>query len=66
MKHKIDVVVRNEGSIFMFQPLTKTARAWIEENAADDGMWFGGQLAVEHRYAADLAQGMLNDGLNVA
>jgi hypothetical protein len=30
-----------------------------------DGQWFGGALAVEPRYAHDLAQGASSDGLVV-
>lgn len=52
-----DVQVENHGSIFLFRPLTDEARTWLVEHT--DGQWFGGALAVEHRYAADLANGIL-------
>lgn len=59
-----DVTVTNEGSIFIFHLHTDNAVDWIEKNVADP-VWFHGNLAVERRYARDLADGMLNDGLSV-
>jgi hypothetical protein len=61
-----DVSVENHGSIFLFQPLTALAVAWIAEHVADDAMRYAGALVVEPRYARDLAAGMLADGLRVA
>jgi hypothetical protein len=65
-KQKADVTVENHGTIFLFRPWTDAAREWIEEHVDGEALWFGGALAVEHRYAYDLAHGMLNDGLTVA
>ncbi len=61
----IDVQVTNGGSIFLFLPRTKKARQWIDEHVSEDSQWLGPALAVEARYAQDLAQGMMNDGLTV-
>lgn len=61
----VDVTVENNGGIFTFEPHTDAGREWIDENVPADAQWLGGRLCVEHRYAYDLAQGMLNDGLNV-
>jgi hypothetical protein len=61
-----DVLVRNEGSIFLFTPTTPAAREWISENVQPNTQWFGASLVVEHRYAADLAVGMRADGLVLA
>lgn len=61
---KIDIEIANHGSIFMFHPLTDAARTWLEENT--DGQWLGGALAVEHRYARDLADGAISEGFTVA
>lgn len=61
-----DVQITNHYSIFTFLPLTDEAREWIDENVAyEDWQWSGGALAVEPRYAAELASGMQNDGLEV-
>lgn len=59
-----DLRVENHGSIFRFIPLTDFAREWIGEHVSEEGYhpaW--PELVVEHRYAADLAQGMAGDGL---
>ena len=60
-----DVIVENHGSVFLFQPLTVLAEAWIAEHVADDAMRYADALVVEPRYAPDLAAGMLADGLRV-
>ena len=61
-----DVIVRNEGSIFLFQPVTSRARAWIAENVQPDAQWLGDALVVEHRYAIELATAMRDAGLVLA
>lgn len=60
-----DVYVRNEGSIFLFTPLTDKAREWLAEYAPDDAQYMGRSLVVEHRFAQDIAAGMIKDGLIV-
>ena len=61
----VDVSVENHGSIFLFRPLTEAAEQWIQDNVSDEAQYFGTALAVEHRYARDLAQGMLEAGLRL-
>ena len=58
-----DVLVHNEGTVFLFNPLTSRAKEWIDENVQPDAQWFGTSLVVEHRYAWGLAQGMKQNGL---
>jgi hypothetical protein len=36
-----DVLVHNEGTVFLFNPLTARAKEWIEENVQADARWFG-------------------------
>lgn len=55
------ISIKNHGSIFLVRAYTDEARTWLEEHT--DGQWFGGALAVEHRYIEDLAQGMADAGL---
>jgi hypothetical protein len=64
MNNRIDVNVSNHGGIFLFRPATTRGCTWLEENT--EGTWFADALVVEHRYARDLADGMLADGLRVA
>lgn len=63
MKSKVDVAVQNHGSIFTFLPKSERAEVWLREHT--DGTWWGGALTVEHRYARDLAQAMMDSGFNV-
>lgn len=53
------------STIYLVTPLTEAGREWISENVSDDATWFGGALAVEHRYITDLVAGMQGDGLEV-
>lgn len=65
-KKQIDVAVSNHGSVFLFALLSEQARDWVSENVQAEGwQFFGGSLAVEPRMAFDLAQGMINAGLEV-
>ena len=61
-----DVLVRNEGTVFVFCPLTSRAKEWIDQNVQSDAQWFGNALVVEHRYAWGLAEGMKDEGLVLA
>jgi hypothetical protein len=63
LKATPDVLVRNEGTVFLFCPLTPRAKEWIDENVPSDSEWFGNALVVEHRYAWGLAEGMEDEGL---
>ena len=58
-----DVLVNNEGTLFLFNPLTARAKEWIDENVSPDAQWFGTTLVVECRYAWGLAVGMKEAGL---
>jgi hypothetical protein len=59
-----DVLVANEGTVFLFNPLTARAKEWLDEHVqSEDYQWFGTTLVVEHRYAWGLAQGMKDAGL---
>jgi hypothetical protein len=61
-----DVLVRKEGTVFLFCPLTSRGREWIDEHVQPDAQWFGSALVVEHRFACGLAQGMKDAGLVLA
>lgn len=59
-----DFEVNNQGTIFLFTPLTQAAKDWIAEHIPDDATYFGKALVVvEHRYAADIAVGIIAAGL---
>jgi hypothetical protein len=62
-----DVLVRNEGTVFVFCPLTERAQTWIDENVQSKSwQWLGSVFVVEHRYAWGLAVGMTDAGLVLA
>ena len=64
---KPDVEIRNEGSIFTFTPVTKTAQDWINENVQTEGwQWLGKALCVDQHCAGPLAEGMASSGLVLA
>ena len=58
-----DVLVCNEGTVFLFCPLTSRGKEWIYEYVQQDALWFGNALVVEHGFPWSLAQGMQDAGL---
>ena len=59
---RIDFVVRDEGTIWRFTPLTPSALQFLSEHIQDDAQYFGDSLAVEHRYVAGLLHGLHEHG----
>jgi hypothetical protein len=61
-----DFIVSNHGSIFILQALTEEARQWVADHLPDDALtWGQGGTVVEHRYIADIVDGIRGDGLSV-
>jgi len=61
-----DIQVSGGGSVYLFTPLTEAGRSALTESVASEPwQWLGGSLAVEHRFAGDLAQALQADGLVV-
>jgi len=58
MKNIPDLIVRDEGTLFLFCSLTRRAKVWINEHIQADATWYGNALLVEHRFAFALAVGM--------
>lgn len=56
-----DFNVYDAGSVVMVTPVTDVAHDWLKANTS--GTWFSGGLAVEPRYADELIDGMVEDGL---
>jgi hypothetical protein len=63
---KADITVENHGSIFLFRPRTQKIRKQLARTVQDGAMWFAGALAVEPRFAYDLAENLTNDGFTLA
>jgi hypothetical protein len=54
--------VEPHGTIVLVRPLTDDVKRWLEENTAEDAVWFGGALVVEPRYLDDLYHGLVAEG----
>jgi hypothetical protein len=66
MEAETDVIVSNEGSVFLLNPVTDAGKEWIKENCRTEGwQWLGECLAIEPRYALEIVEGMQGDGLVV-
>jgi len=54
------------GSIVLIRPLTDAGLDWLGDNVQSEPyQWFGNALGCERRYAADIFNGALGDGLAV-
>jgi hypothetical protein len=60
---RIDFIVRDEGSIWLFTPLSPAALRFRSEKIQEDAQYFGDSLVVEHRYAYGLLIGLREHGL---
>lgn len=60
-----DIQIVNHGSILIFVPGTDAGREWLGENIATDAMRWAGGVVVEPRYAVDIFNGAMADGLRV-
>jgi hypothetical protein len=63
----VDFICENHGSIFLLRPLTASATSWVEKHIGEDNGYqpYFPTLVVEHRYIADIVEGIQNDGLAV-
>jgi hypothetical protein len=61
-----DVLVRDEGTVWVFNPLTAAAKEWFDENVQSEPyQWLGTSLVVDHGLALGLVQGILDAGLEI-
>lgn len=60
-----DITVNGGGTVYLVTPQTQRAADWVGENVAEEAMWFGDSLVVEHHYIEDLVFGMREEGLEV-
>src|SRR5208337_4986425 len=54
---RFDFVVRDEGTIWLFTPLTRAALQFLSEHIQEDAQYFGDSLAVDHRCVEGLLHG---------
>ncbi len=62
-KHKADLKIHGEGTIFMVHPQTERGRRWIEETAPVDAQFLGNAMAVENRYLEGVIEAAIDAGL---
>lgn len=62
-----DVSVSNQGTLWLFLVHTETAQEWVREHVQTDmdGVGRFMRFTAEHRYAPDIAEGMMAAGFNV-
>jgi hypothetical protein len=60
-----DFEVSNQGTIFIFTPLTSAAREWVAEFLPQHAQQWAGGVVIEHRYISDVVIGAQRDGLVV-
>jgi hypothetical protein len=66
MARRVDVVIAGGGSLYLFHLRSAASRRWVEQNVSKERQFLGNALAVEHRFASDLAEVMEIDGLRVS
>ena len=62
MPDLVDVEVANNGSFFTFLPITPRAIEWFDKNTPD-ATRYNNSIAVDHRYARDIADALVNEGM---
>jgi hypothetical protein len=64
---KIDFTVQNEGSIFLLRPITPAGMEWVQEHIGSDNGFqpMRPTVVIDHRYIADVVEGIRGDGLLV-
>jgi hypothetical protein len=60
-----DFISVNHGSVLLLMPCSDAARAWTDEHLPENAQWFGRSVVIEPRYFADIADGILADGLTL-
>jgi hypothetical protein len=60
-----DFQLIRQSTIFLLEPLTDTARAWVEKHLPADRTTFGAAVVVEHRYISDIFDAIVDAGLAV-
>ena len=55
------VALEHHGTITLVRPMTPEAKTWLKENTGPESTWWGGALAVEPRYVANLVEGLMTD-----
>jgi len=60
-----DIRIQNEGTIFLFIPLSDSAKAWWEESCQEGSCDNRFVKYVDHRYAHDIIDGLVEAGFEI-
>ncbi len=60
-----DFQLIRQTTIYLLEPLTDVARAWVGKHIPAGATRFGPAIVVEHRYIAEILEGIAGDGLTV-
>lgn len=63
---KPDLIVVDQGSIFLLRGATDAGEEWIVEHIPAEAQRWCGDIVVEHRYIGAIIDGAMNDGLEIA
>jgi hypothetical protein len=63
----MDFEINGGGSIYLLNPVSESAKVWIEENIGRDNGFqpYWPSVVIEHRYVADVVAGILAEGYTV-
>jgi len=59
-----DIIIRNEGTLFLFTPISDEATEWWDEHV-QEGMTFSRSYVVEHRFAPAIIDGLVEAGFEI-
>lgn len=59
------VIGQPGDTVFIVTPLNDQARQNLEENVGGEAQWWGGGVAVEHRYITPLVMQLREEGWEV-
>jgi len=61
----MDFLTQDCGSFLVLVAQTPAADEWAAQHLPDDALTWGGGTVIEHRYFADIADGIMADGLTI-
>lgn len=63
-----DFTIHNDGTIFLLFPNTAPAHSWVDEHIGQENGYqpYWPTVVVEHRFIADIVDGIQADGLSVS
>jgi hypothetical protein len=62
---RIDFEITGGETVYLLHPITRAARAWVDEHLPRDAQRLGDAVVVEWRYIGDIVGGVIGDGLAV-